>query len=189
MLRFYFVTSNRHKILEARAALRAYGIEVVEANVPKVEIQSDSLEEIAEFSASEICKRVHSDDPYAVEDAGLFVKALNGFPGPYSDYVYRKIGVRGLLKLLEGVRDREAYFKSCVGLCWRNAVVVFVGMVEGTIAESPRGDGGFGFDPIFIPKGYDRTFAELSLEEKSEVSHRGRALRALATWMLKAYTA
>lgn len=184
-MRILFVTKNEHKVLEARYILSAYGVEVVRAEAPKVEIQSDSIEEIAGYSARSICEKLKPTEPYVVEDAGLFVNALNGFPGPYSEYVHRKIGIKGLLKLLEGVEDREAYFKSCVGLCWRNMVRVFVGVVEGWIADVPRGDKGFGFDPIFVPKGYGRTFAELNVEEKSAISHRGKALRLLAHWLIE----
>jgi len=118
-----------------------------------------------------------------VEDAGLFIDALNGFPGPYSSYVYRTIGVEGVLKLVEG-KSRGAAFVSVIALYHPGkGVRVFKGMCRGVIAQHPRGFSGFGFDPIFIPEGVGKTFAEMREDEKNKLSHRGEAARKLIEWL------
>ena len=105
-------------------------------------------------------------------------------PGPYSSYVYRKIGKEGILKLLEGCDNRRARFKSVVVFSSPDSEIkYFRGVVEGKISRTVRGESGFGFDPIFEPDELSgRTFGELSIEEKNEISHRSRALRSFAEW-------
>ncbi len=182
MIKLLFASKNRHKLAEANLALRNYGVELVSADVEKLEIQSDSLEEIASYAARYAYTKIRK--PVVVEDAGLFVYALRGFPGPYSSYAYKTIGIEGLLKLMKDVEDRRAKFVSVVALALsENNVLVFRGEVEGSIALIPRGSGGFGFDPIFIPRGFSETFAEMSLERKVEVCHRGIAFRKLGEWI------
>lgn len=180
-MRVFFATTNQHKFEEASKVLRAYGVELVLYRFEKPELQLSSLREIALMSA--LVAYAHVGAPVVVEDSGLFVKALGGFPGPFSSYVYKTIGVRGLLKLMENVEDREAYFESAVALVRPPYERVFVARVKGRIADSPRGTGGFGFDPVFIPEGEDRTFAEMSVEEKNAYSHRAKAFRMLGEWM------
>ncbi len=182
-MRIYLATSNKHKLAEARHVLSKYSIEVEQKQVKKLEVQADDVERIAEEAAKRLCEQ--GEDLTVVEDAGLYINALNGFPGPYSEYVYKTLGIPGILKLMDGVADRSAYFKSAVAVCAGSSVRVFVGIAEGNIAEEPRGSGGFGFDPIFIPLGLNKTFAEMTLEEKGEISHRGRAFKALAEWLKK----
>jgi len=181
-LRLYFVTGNEHKLEEARSILAPYGIEVVRMPEKKLEVQSDCLEEIARIAAESVGRR---DLLFFVEDAGLFIPALNGFPGPYSSYVYRTIGLRGLLKLMEDVTDRSAIFRSVVALnVPQVGIKTFVGEVYGTIASDIRGTHGFGFDPIFIPHGSSKTFAEMTLNEKNKVSHRAASLTKMAIWLI-----
>jgi len=182
-LKLLFATSNKHKLLEAREALKPYGIEVEPCTAPKLEVQAESLETVAAYAAQ--VAYLVTGKPVVVEDAGLFIEALNGFPGPYSSYVYKTIGFKGILKIMEGVEDRRAYFESAVALAYRGGVRVFTHRVHGRIAREPRGSGGFGFDPIFIPSGSTRTFAEMSIEEKNRYSHRAGALRKLAEWLLR----
>ncbi|MCI4465542.1 MAG: XTP/dITP diphosphatase [Thermoproteus sp.] len=181
-MRIYLATSNRHKVAEARYILGMYSIEVVQKNVEKLEVQADEVEVVAEAAARRLCEE--GEELVAVEDAGLYIDALNGFPGPYSEYVYRTLGIAGVLKLMAGVERRSARFKSAVAICVDKSVEVFTGVAEGSIAAEPRGSGGFGFDPIFVPAGHLKTFAEMSLEEKSALSHRGKAFRRLAEWLI-----
>jgi XTP/dITP diphosphohydrolase len=118
-----------------------------------------------------------------VEDAGLFVDSLHGFPGPFSSHAYKTLGIGGLLRLLEGSRSRRASFKSAVAYCVPSGEPrVFEGLVTGSISRSPSGENGFGFDPVFVPAGSRRSMGQLSLEEKCAVSHRGQALRKFAAW-------
>jgi XTP/dITP diphosphohydrolase len=153
-------------------------------NIDAIEIQDDSLENIAKTSAIDAAKKTNL--PVFVEDAGLFIKALNGFPGPYSSYVYRTTGTRGILRLMQNERKRDAYFSSVVAFCnpkelWESKI--FEGRVEGAITYSERGRQGFGFDPIFQPYSRtSRTFAEMTTQEKNKHSHRAQALRKFAQW-------
>lgn len=115
-----------------------------------------------------------------IDDSGLFVHALGGFPGVYSSYVLRTIGMNGILRLLDGREDRTAHFECCIGASIGGRRFTVSGSSQGSIAAAPSGKGGFGFDPIFVPSGYDRTFAEISITEKNGISHRGRAIQAFA---------
>ena len=179
----FFATGNLHKFNEARKILAEYDISVAMLKIKTLEIQSDDIEEIAKASVLNATREVNL--PTIVEDAGLFIKALNGFPGPYSSYIYRTIGVRGILKLLEEVENREAQFRSVVAFYdpSNESLKCFQGIVEGVIARKPKGYSGFGFDPIFEPKEYiGKTFGEMSIEEKNRFSHRAKALRKFAEW-------
>ncbi len=185
MVRLYLASKNVGKISELRKLGSYFGIEVVPVDLPKVEIQSESLEEVSLYSVVNAFLTFRR--PLIVEDSGLYIEALNLFPGAYSSFVYKTIGIHGVLKLLEGVENRRAYFKSVIALAAPNlsGVKLFTGVVHGVIATEPRGSGGFGFDPIFIPERSSKTFAEMNDEEKNRVSHRGGAFRALASWLVE----
>ena len=180
------VTTNRNKFLEAKNILAEFHINLIQVEQNRVEIQADNPEEVARFSAEAAARQLGGS--LIVEDAGLFIQHLRGFPGPYSSYILSKIGLDGVLKLMEGVQDRKAYFKSAVAFCEAagSPVMVFTGVVEGTISWERRGEGGFGYDPLFIPsEGDGRTFAEMSSLEKASLSHRGKALREFGKWFTK----
>ncbi|MEM3823950.1 MAG: XTP/dITP diphosphatase [Candidatus Bathyarchaeia archaeon] len=180
----FFATNNINKFNEARKVLAEYKIAVGMLRVKAFEIQSESLEEIAKTSAIEAFRK--SNLPVITEDAGLFIEALNGFPGPYAAYVYRAIGNKGILKLMENVKNRRAKFQSVIAYCAseRKSPLCFKGEVAGLITkEERRGNAGFGFDPIFEPlSGGGKTFAEMTVEEKNKYSHRANALRKFAEW-------
>ena len=145
------------------------------------EIQSGDVAEIATQAASQLSKMTGSS--LFVEDTGLWIDQLGGFPGAYGSYVYATLGLEGVLRLLEDRPKRDAHFQSAVAYCDAGGEPkVFVGRLEGIVATTPRGGGGFGFDPIFVPLDSKKTLAEMSLEEKSSVSHRSRALNAFADW-------
>lgn len=181
----YFVTGNEYKYREASSILSKYGINVLmERALKKIEIQSDDVEDIVRYSLDLICNK--TTNYLVIEDDGLFIKALGGFPGPFSAYVYKTIGLNGILRLMSDVKERDAYFKSVVGLCTPNGKShLFTGVVEGEISKDIRGSAGFGYDPIFIPKGFNKTFAELGLEIKNSISHRARAFMALGEWLMQ----
>lgn len=178
----FFATGNIHKFNEARRILAEYDISVAMVKVKTLEIQDDDIENIAGASVLDAVRKINL--PVIVEDAGLFIDALNGFPGPYSSYVYRKIGLDGILKLLEGIENRRAMFKSVVAFSdIDESVRYFRGFVEGRITRAARGYGGFGFDPIFEPDEQPgKTFGEMTIKEKNRISHRARALREFAKW-------
>lgn len=174
MLRF--VTTNPGKLREAREYLPH---QVEQFDYDYVEIQSNELATIAEHGAEEAFHA--ADDPVFVEDSGLFIDPLGGFPGPYSSYVYTKLGIERVWQLAqEEASPRRAVFRSVIAYCDGQTLKTFDGSVQGRIV-APRGDGGFGYDPIFEHNG--QTFAELPAEEKNAVSHRGRALAKFAAWL------
>jgi len=183
----FFATNNINKFNEARRVLGEFKVAVGMLRVKSLEIQSDSLEEVAKASVMDAFRRCNL--PIIVEDAGLFVDALRGFPGPYAAYVYRTIGNRGLLRLMENVGDRRGRFESVIAYFSDEVKepVCFGGTVLGKIALSERrksAETGFGFDPIFIPSGGRKTFAEMSVEEKNRSSHRADAFRKFAEWYM-----
>ena len=168
-----FATSNRNKLLEAQRILGAAGISVAHFPFSHNEIRSDMLEDIAREAVGAAFKECGR--PVFVEDAGLFISALNGFPGTYSGWVQKKIGNGGILRLLEGATERSAYFEACIAYHDGSRVTCFAGRCEGSIASEPRGEGGFGYDPIFVPQGRPQTFAE-NIELKNNLSHRYKSL-------------
>jgi XTP/dITP diphosphohydrolase len=181
----FFATHNIHKFNEARNILTALDIAVGMLRVKDTEIQSDSLKEIAQTSVQDAFKRCRL--PVIVEDAGFFIDALNGFPGPYAAYAYKTIGNKGLLKLMKNLENRKARFQSAIAYCDSVSCtpVCFEGEAAGTITQVDRrgnGESGFGFDPIFQPAGSEKTFAEMTLEEKNCFSHRAKAMREFAKW-------
>jgi XTP/dITP diphosphohydrolase len=183
----FFATRNFHKFDEARIILAEYNIAVGMLRVKNVEIQSDSLKEIAEVSVKDAFNRCHL--PVIVEDAGLFVDALKGFPGPYAAYVYHTISNPGMLKLMENADDRKATFRSAIAYYdGRSEPVCFEGEAVGRISDDEIWGNlktGFGFDPIFNPEGSKKNFAEMTIEEKNGFSHRANAIRKFAKWYKK----
>ena len=181
----FFATSNINKFNEVRGILSGYGISVGMLRMKGVEIQSDSLKEIAETSARNAFNNAKL--PIFVEDAGLFIDALSGFPGPYAAYVYKTIHNSGILKLMENVADRNAEFQSIIAysdqtLCEPRC---FLGECRGEITPTERKPNGrtpFGFDPIFQPIGSRKSFAEMTIPEKNGSSHRAMAIRKFAEW-------
>ncbi len=170
-----FLSGNRHKYEEIKPVAAEYGFHVEILPGYKLEIQSDNLAEITVYSALHAYSILMK--PVLVEDAGLFITALNGFPGPYSSFVYKTLGVNGILKLMQSITDRRAYFESAVTVIYPPCIITETARVHGVITYEPRGDKGFGFDPIFIPNGDERTFAEMSIEEKNKYSHRAKSIR------------
>jgi len=179
----FFATNNINKFNEARKILSRYEIAVGMLRVKTMEIQSESLEEIAKTSAIHAYRQCGL--PIIVEDAGLFIEALNGFPGPYASYVYKTIGNEGLLKLMKETNNRKACFQSVVAYFYEDleSPICFKGEVLGEITQTVRkGSSGFGFDPVFKPMQSDKTFAEMSIAEKNRYSHRAKAFRKFARW-------
>jgi len=181
----FFATGNPHKVEEARNVLKNYPLDVKQLDIKGVEIQAESVDEVAKDSAHRAAKE--HKIPIIVEDTGLSIDALNGFPGPYAAYIHETIGNAGILKLLKGVDNRRAVFQSAVAFCSPEVDVrCFIGECGGRISLEERGSHGFGFDPIFEPdEGDGRTFGEMGLEEKTAMSHRSRALRKFADWYVK----
>jgi XTP/dITP diphosphohydrolase len=173
-----FASTNKNKFDEVKSIL-ALRVAVNFAHLELVEVQSDSLEEIAREKAKSAYSKVGR--PVIVEDDGLYIDSLKGFPGQYSSFVFKTLGNAGILKLLEGL-GRRASFRSIIAFYDGKDLRTFEGIVNGTIAIGAA-QGGWGYDPIFIPEGTSVTFAELA-SNKSEYSHRKRALDKFADWFL-----
>lgn len=176
-----FASTNQNKFLEVQSILSSRNISVNFSQIHLVEIQSDSLEEIAREKAKTAFAKVGRQ--VIVEDDGLFIDSLGGFPGQYSSFVFRTIGNDGILKLLGRSAKRSAYFRSLIAFYNGITLSILEGRVDGRISERIT-EGGWGYDPIFIPGGTDLTFAELK-KNKDEYSHRKRALEKFAQWYLK----
>ena len=172
----FFASSNKNKYQEVKKILNNFGIKVGFFKCNLQEIQSDLLKEIATqkvIDAFNQCKK-----PVIIEDDGLFIDNLRGFPGPFSSYVFKTIGNKGILKLVRS--NRSAKFQSIIAFCdKKKKPILFDAKVTGKISKNLRGIG-WGYDPIFIPSGRSQTFAELI--NKNELSHRYKALKKFSSW-------
>ena len=171
-----FASSNTHKYKEADKILAEFGIRLGFFQTELVEIQDDSLSKIAlqkSLNAYEKCKK-----PVIIEDDGLFINSLSGFPGPYSSYIFNTIGNNGILKLIGD--NRDAQFVAIIAFCdSSNEPTLFESSVAGTISKNIQ-DGGWGYDPIFIPGKQNKTYA--ALDNKNKLSHRYESLKKFAIW-------
>ena len=173
----FFVSSNYHKYQEAKKILHSFGIRLGFFKYDLEEIQSSSLNEIASkkaIQAFQKCKK-----PIIVEDDGLFIDSLYGFPGPYSSYVFKTVGNKGILQLLK--QNRKAKFVSIISFCDDKNSKSFEAKIDGSISKTQNGKG-WGYDSIFMPKNLNKTFAELA--NKNKLSHRYKALKKFSNWYL-----
>lgn len=188
-MKILFATNNAHKLAEVQAVLGdAYTLVTPRDCGVTEEIPEE--QETLEGNASQKAHYLHDRtglDCFA-DDTGLEVEVLGGAPGVHSaryatdghDFAANN---RLLLKNLEGVENRRARFRTVISLILNGEEHLFEGRVEGRILDRETGHEGFGFDPLFVPDGCERSFAEMSAEEKNAVSHRGRAVRKLAAWL------
>ncbi|MBN2454811.1 non-canonical purine NTP pyrophosphatase [Candidatus Woesearchaeota archaeon] len=175
------VTRNEKKIEEFSKFLGAeIKFKVLKAEYP--ELRFDSSCEVAMSSAKALAEKLK--DEVVVEDSGLFIKALGGFPGTCTRYVHERIGNAGILKLMKGVRNRQCEYVSAIGFCAPGKKpMCFRGVEEGRIAEKEKGKNGWGQDPIFIPKGSKKTYGET--RRRGDIN----LFRARAIGKLKAFLA
>jgi XTP/dITP diphosphohydrolase len=184
-LKLVLATANPDKAREIADALSGFDLVPRPDDVPDVDETADTLEGNARLKAEALCAA--TGEAAVADDTGLEVAALDGRPGVYSsrysgpNATYAD-NVAKLLHELDGVGNRRAWFRTVALVAFPDGrEVIAQGTVDGHIAVEARGDRGFGYDPLFIPDDGDgRTFAEMSLAEKQQVSHRGRAFRALA---------
>jgi len=179
-----FVTTNEHKRREVQEIL---GVELEGADLDLPEIQALDPAEVAVEKARAARKTLGNPDlPILVEDSGLMVDAWDGFPGALTKWLMGSVGNEGLLRIFAPDEDRSAMAVCVVALAEANGKVrTFRGEVLGTVAESPRGEGGFGYDPVFVPEWSSMTYAEMG-EGKNRDSHRARAFRLVLEWLEKA---
>lgn len=188
-MKIIFATNNAHKLSEVQAVL-GDGFELVTPRMCGVEEDIPETAATLEGNASQKSHYLYEKtglDCFA-DDTGLEVEALGGEPGVHSaryatdghDFAANN---RLLLKNLEGKENRRARFRTVISLIDGGEEHLFEGIVEGHIIDHESGSEGFGYDPLFVPDGFDRTFAEMTAEEKNAVSHRGRAVRKLVAYL------
>ena len=172
---FKFVTGNPNKAKEAGVIL-GVTLEQVEV-VGLFEIQTQDLDELLSHKAQQAYDALGC--PILVEDSGLVFHAWKGLPGALVKWFEKTVGCEGMLKMLQSFENRRARAICCFALHDGEKIQIVRGEVEGTISNEIRGDNGFGWDVLFIPEGYEKTYAEMSSEEKNAISHRKRALEKL----------
>lgn len=177
-----FVTSNKNKVKEFKQILEPE-IKVNHIKISYPELRSDNPEEIARNAAERLANKLKKT--VVVEDSGLFIKALNDFPGTCSAYIHKRIGLGGIIKLMKGIENRECTYKSAVAYCEPGKKAgSFLGEEKGNIAKSARGNFGFGHDPIFIPQDSNKTYGEIKNCEELK-KFRRRAVLKLRGYLLK----
>ena len=169
------VSGNPNKGIEAE---RILGVPILRVSLALPEIQAATVEEITRFKADVARSKGHGK--LIVEDVSLGFDALGNFPGPYVRWLLEAAGGRGLAAIAYALNDRTARAQCCVAYWDGSSIHVFTGETVGRILVEPRGERHFGWDAWFQPEGSDKTFAEMSDEEKDAVSHRGHAYRLLA---------
>lgn len=188
-MKLVFASNNKNKILEIKHQLPP---EIELLSLEDIGCHEDIPETADTIEGNAILKANYVTEKFGyncfADDTGLEVNALNGAPGVYSaryagEQKSADDNMAKLLRELEGSTNRQANFKTVIALNLNNKQHLFTGVVDGTITTEKHGDGGFGYDPVFIPEGDNRTFAQLSLDEKALISHRGRAVFQLITFL------
>jgi XTP/dITP diphosphohydrolase len=183
VIKAIFVTTNEHKRREVQDIL---GFALGRADLDLPEIQAIDPADVATEKARAAREALGDTDlPVLVEDSGLMVDAWGGFPGALTKWLMQSVGNEGLLRMFAPGDDRSARAVCVVALAEAGGRVrTFRGEVRGTVAESPRGEGGFGYDPVFVPGWSSMTYAQMG-EGKNTDSHRARAFRAVKDWLEK----
>ncbi len=192
-MRICFATNNLHKIQELESML-AGNIQLL--SLKDIGCTEELAEDHETLQENAHQKAAYIADKYEVncfaDDTGLEVKALNGAPGVYSaryagQQRSNQDNIKLLLQNLEGIADRTAQFRTVICAIIKGETHYFEGIVKGKIASELTGKEGFGYDPIFVPEGFNKTFAEMTMIEKNEISHRGRAVKKFVEFMKAEY--
>tara|TARA_B100001996_G_scaffold16534_1_gene13757 strand:+ start:112 stop:705 length:594 start_codon:yes stop_codon:yes gene_type:complete len=188
-MRILFATGNQNKINEANILFSELGHSVegliINGELPNfIEPQSPNLEDVAASKLKQAISLIEGTEleecAIMVEDSGLFIDQFPGFPGVFSSFVYDSIGLMGILNLLGNSSNRYAEYRAVTLLQWKNKIWESSGICKGTISNEKLGDGGFGYDPIFIPQqGNGSTFSQMPSKQKSLISHRTYSLKGL----------
>eukprot|EP01098_Paradermamoeba_levis_P003886 TRINITY_DN1715_c0_g1_i3.p1 TRINITY_DN1715_c0_g1~~TRINITY_DN1715_c0_g1_i3.p1 ORF type:complete len:206 (-),score=53.77 TRINITY_DN1715_c0_g1_i3:111-728(-) len=176
-----FVTGNKGKLLEVQKILADVKLEIGSVKLDLPELQGEPDEITIEKTLIAV-KQLNC--PVIIEDTCLCFNALNGLPGPYIKWFLEKLGHDGLNKMLSGFEDKSAFALCTFGLCLdaSSTPILFRGTCDGQIV-APRGPANFGWDPVFEPKGFNQTFAEMDKDTKNSISHRFRALEKLKNYL------
>lgn len=187
-LKLVFATNNKHKLEEVQAMLTNFEI----VSLADINCFDDIPETATTLEGNAILKANYITQKYGLDcfadDTGLEVEALNNEPGVYSaryagENNNAEANMKKLLQHLENSKNRKAQFKTAIALNIKGKQFIFEGVCRGTILTGKRGDSGFGYDPIFMPEGFNRSFAEMNLTEKGSISHRGKAIEKLVTFL------
>ena len=172
------VTGNVSKANEI-SAITGWQAMAVDVKIP--EIQSMDIEEVAREKA--IAAHRQLNKPVVVDDTGMFIESLGGLPGPLVSWFLDAIGPAGVLRIVGNAENRRARVATCIAYADMSTVKTFVGSVDGELSTELRGENGFGYDPIFIPKGGNKTYAEMTSAEKNAISMRKLALEKFREYL------
>lgn len=185
-MKLVFATNNKHKLDEVRKITSHHPVEIV--SLAEINCFDDIPETADTLEGNAFQKAHYIQEKFGLncfaDDTGLEVEALNNAPGVYSARYAgpghdSEANMKKLLHEMEGMENRKARFRTVIALVWNGKTYTFDGIVNGTITTAKRGENGFGYDPIFIPEGYDQTFAELGDNIKNQISHRAKAVEKL----------
>lgn len=185
-MKLVFATNNKHKLDEVRKITSHHPVEIV--SLAEINCFDDIPETADTLEGNALQKAHYVQEKFGLncfaDDTGLEVEALNNAPGVYSARYAgpghdSEANMKKLLHEMEGMENRKARFRTVIALVWNGKTYTFDGIVNGTITTTKRGENGFGYDPIFIPEGYEQTFAELGNDIKNQISHRAKAVEKL----------
>lgn len=185
-MKLVFATNNKHKLDEVRKITSRHPVEIV--SLAEINCFDDIPETADTLEGNALQKAHYIQEKFGLncfaDDTGLEVEALNNAPGVYSARYAgpghdSEANMKKLLHEMEGKENRKARFRTVIALVWNGKTYTFDGIVNGTITTTKRGENGFGYDPIFIPEGYEQTFAELGNDIKNQISHRVKAVEKL----------
>lgn len=185
-MKLVFATNNKHKLDEVRKITSHHPVEIV--SLAEINCFDDIPETADTLEGNALQKAHYIQEKFGLncfaDDTGLEVEALNNAPGVYSARYAgpghdSEANMKKLLHEMEGKENRKARFRTVIALVWNGKTYTFDGIVNGTITTTKRGENGFGYDPIFIPEGYEQTFAELENDIKNQISHRAKAVEKL----------
>lgn len=185
-MKLVFATNNKHKLDEVRKITSRHPVEIV--SLAEINCFDDIPETSDTLEGNALQKAHYIQEKFGLncfaDDTGLEVEALNNAPGVYSARYAgpghdSEANMKKLLHEMEGMENRKARFRTVIALVWNGKTYTFDGIVNGTITTTKRGENGFGYDPIFIPEGYEQTFAELGNDIKNQISHRAKAVEKL----------
>lgn len=185
-MKLVFATNNKHKLDEVRKITSRHPVEIV--SLADIDCFDEIPETADTLEGNALQKAHYIQEKFGLncfaDDTGLEVEALNNAPGVYSARYAgpghdSEANMKKLLHEMEGMENRKARFRTVIALVWNGKTYTFDGIVNGTITTTKRGENGFGYDPIFIPEGYEQTFAELGNDIKNQISHRAKAVEKL----------
>ncbi len=185
-MKLVFATNNKHKLDEVRKITSRHPVEIV--SLADIDCFDEIPETADTLEGNALQKVLYIREKFGMDcfadDTGLEVEALNNAPGVYSARYAgpghdSEANMKKLLHEMEGKENRKARFRTVIALVWNGKTYTFDGIVNGTITTTKRGENGFGYDPIFIPEGYEQTFAELGNDIKNQISHRAKAVEKL----------